>query len=324
MVGGDFNIQRYSDEKNKNFCGNRFSDMFNWIINSYEMREIALNGGKYTKSNNHVDPTLEKLDKILMNDKWETIFPLSNVRKIPRYMSDHNPMLLGTNTGKIKKTKGFCFETSWIKHADFLPKMKEIWEEQAVTDSVVDNWHIKLNRVKKFLKGWGLNLKGQTRRYKLMLQKELDVLEQKEEENMLSPDLLDRKTFIQTELMRLLEEEELYWHKRSNTNWLLKGDNNTDYFHKKANGKKRRSIIFNLDRDGECMNKDEEMIKHATEYYKNLFGPSDSPTFSLDPDCWEQDEKVNNEENESLIRPFSEEEIKKSGDEYEKKYSSWS
>jgi hypothetical protein len=30
-------------------------------------------------------------------------------------------------------------------------------------------------------------------------------------------------------------------------------------------------------------------------------GPSDSPTFSLDPDCWEQEEKVNNEENEALI-----------------------
>jgi hypothetical protein len=127
------------------------------------------------------------------------------------------------------------------------------------------------------------------------------MLEQKEEENILSPELLDRKTFIQTELMRLLEEEELYWHKRSNTEWLLRGDNNTDYFHKKANGKKRRNIIFNLDRDGECLNKDEEMIKHAIEYYKTLFGPSDSPTFSLDPDCWEQEEKVNNEENEALI-----------------------
>jgi hypothetical protein len=111
--------------------------------------------------------------------------------------------------------------------------------------------------------------------------------------------------------MRLLEEEELYWHKRSNTDWLLKGDNNTDYFHKKANGKKRRNIIFNLDRDGESLSNDEEMLKHATEYYKTLFGPSDSPTFSLDPDCWDQDEKVNNEENEALIRPFSEEEIKK-------------
>jgi hypothetical protein len=26
--------------------------------------------------------------------------------------------------------------------------------------------------------------------------------------------LVDRKTFIQAELLRLLEEEELYWHKR--------------------------------------------------------------------------------------------------------------
>jgi hypothetical protein len=74
-----------------------------------------------------------------------------------------------------------------------------------VGSNVVDNWHIKLNRAKKFLKGWGLNLKGQTRRYKMSLQKELDALEQKEEEGVLLPDMLDRKTFIQTELMRLLE-----------------------------------------------------------------------------------------------------------------------
>ena len=39
--------------------------------------------------------------------------------------------------------------------------------------------------------------------------------------------LMERKTFIQTELLRLLAEEELYWHKRSNSKWLLEGDNNT-------------------------------------------------------------------------------------------------
>jgi hypothetical protein len=39
------------------------------------MRELALIGGKYTWSNNHADPTLEKLDRVLMNDKWETIPP---------------------------------------------------------------------------------------------------------------------------------------------------------------------------------------------------------------------------------------------------------
>jgi hypothetical protein len=42
------------------------------------------------------------------------------------------------------------------------------------------------------------------------------------------------------ELLRILEEEELYWHTRSNQNWLLQGDSNTEYFHRYANGKRGR------------------------------------------------------------------------------------
>jgi hypothetical protein len=52
-------------------------------------------------------------------------------------------------------------------------------------------------------------LKGQVKKYKLLLQKEPSKLEEQEEERVLSANLLDRKTFIQSELMRLLEEEEL-------------------------------------------------------------------------------------------------------------------
>lgn len=78
----------------------------------------------------------------------------------------------------------------------------------------------------------------------MMLQKELGTLERKEEEEILTSTSLDRKTFIQTELLRLTEEEELYWHKRSNENWLLQGDNNTDYFHKKSKWKKEKEHHF--------------------------------------------------------------------------------
>jgi hypothetical protein len=92
---------------------------------------------------------------------------------------------------------------------------------------------------------------------------------------------------------------------------LLQGDSNTGYFHKKVNGKKRKNIIFNLEKDGENIDNDEDMVNHATEYYKELFGPSDSPIFSLSPDCWTQEEKLNEEENTTLIREFSKEEIKK-------------
>jgi hypothetical protein len=86
-------------------------------------------------------------------------------------------------------------------------------------------------------------LKGQVRKYKLLLKKKVAKLEEQEEERVLSANLLDMKTFIQSELMRLLEEEELYLHKRSNESRLLHGDNNTTYFHRKSNGKKRK-ILF--------------------------------------------------------------------------------
>jgi hypothetical protein len=78
-------------------------------------------------------------------------------------------------------------------------------------------------------------------------------LEKREEEGSLTAFMLRKKNFIQTELWRILEEEEIYWHKRSNQNWLLKGDNNTEYFHRVANGKKRKNMIFQIERGEELL-----------------------------------------------------------------------
>ena len=96
-------------------------------------------------------------------------------------MSNHNSLLLCTEHKQLEKKNGFTFETSWINHPDFVPKINGIWEKLVSGKSVVDVWVIELKRVKKFLKGWGINLKGQTKRYKRVLQEELLVSEQKKE-----------------------------------------------------------------------------------------------------------------------------------------------
>jgi hypothetical protein len=83
---------------------------------------------------------------------------------------------LCTEQEKIKKSRKFCSETAWIRHDDFLPKVREIWEKIVTTRNATDKWYIKLNRVKKFLRGWRINLKGQTKRYKMILQRELNSL----------------------------------------------------------------------------------------------------------------------------------------------------
>jgi endonuclease/exonuclease/phosphatase family metal-dependent hydrolase len=84
MTGGDFNIIRYNNERNKPSGHHRHFDTFNSLIHFYELREIYMPGGLYAWSNNQDNPTLEKLDRILVSKDWEDIFPKVLVKKLPR------------------------------------------------------------------------------------------------------------------------------------------------------------------------------------------------------------------------------------------------
>ena len=53
------------------------------------------------------------------------------------------------------------------------------------------------------------------------------------------------------------------------------------------------------------------LLAHATEYYKDLFGLAPGNICHIDASLWSQDEKSSPEDNEDLTRPFSLEEIKK-------------
>ena len=54
---------------------------------------------------------------------------------------------------------------------------------------------------------------------------------------------------------------------------------------------------------------EENIIAHATEYYKNLFGPAPGNIFSTKQSLWETNEVVNSQDNEDLCKPFTEVEI---------------
>lgn len=212
IIGGDFNIMRFSSDKNKKFCNNKWSDMFNQIINTYELRDIHLSGGKYTWSNNQSIPTLEKLDRVLMNKAWETHFPMTNIRKKPRIMSDHNPLTLSVDQKVEHKRKPFRFEISWLHQEGFKGKLKEIWDQPMIAKFNVEKWMIKEKRIKKYFKGWSNKRKGNEKKRKMELQDELLSLETIEEDQLLTAKQLERKTMIQSKHMEICEQEELYWN----------------------------------------------------------------------------------------------------------------
>jgi hypothetical protein len=111
-------------------------------------------------------------------------------------------------------------------------------------------------------------------------------------------------------LLHIFEEEELYWFKRSHENWLLKGDNNTEYFHRIANGEKRKQTIYFLKDGDQIVLGPDELLKLASKYYKELLGLGDGNMFDLDLNLWLAEENVTMAENEQLTKPSSENEIK--------------
>jgi hypothetical protein len=131
-----------------------------------------------------------------------------------------------------------------------------------------------------------------------------------EENGTLSDDQIKNRIELKIELFHILDEEELYWYKRSHETLLLKGDSNTEYFHRIVNGKKRKQSIFSMKDGADTIFGTDNRIKHATDYYKKLFGPREGNNFGLEPSLWSPGKSVNNQENEELSKSFHEDEIK--------------
>jgi hypothetical protein len=100
------------------------------------------------------------------------------------------------------------------------------------------------------------------------------------------------------------------WYQRVKVQELLECDSNTKYFQLAANGKYRKSRIFQLRHEGQIIEDDDALKKHITRYYKNLFGPSDESTISLDESRTDKIPQVSDVENEQLLKPFSEEKVR--------------
>ena len=136
----------------------------------------------------------------------------------------------------------------------------------------IDVLNIKLKRVKKYLKGWGANIFGNNKKKKAELKEIFKGLEKLEEEGGLSPEEQKMRVMINVELFNMYTEEENYWYQRAHGNWLLEGDLNTSYFHKIANGRKRKNSVLSLQNGDSVVEGTKNLLKHATEYYKELFG----------------------------------------------------
>jgi mannosylglycoprotein endo-beta-mannosidase len=124
-------------------------------------------------------------------------------------------------------------------------------------------------------------MKGAYIKEKQELIRKADDLDKKAEVQLLSQQEIDLKQSVKERLAQFLRQEELKWFQRATTTKILRGDDNTKFFHLVANGKRRKTRIFRLEQDEGIIEGDENLKKYITKYYNGLFGQQQGNKFSL-------------------------------------------
>ncbi|KAL9660516.1 hypothetical protein QQ045_025331 [Rhodiola kirilowii] len=306
---GDFNEVMFSyEEKGRRERQAWQMNNFRSCLADCSLTDLGYDGDRFTYSNRRRgdDDVRARLERVVVNQAWRSLFPNAVVKHSIANSSDHTPIVLFlSERAKVNKEKIFHFEPMWLRHMDFKDRVREFWKEQ---EGVYD-FAEKLRRFMQSLNKWNWSAFGDVRKKLHCLKERLQLVralpktqERVEEEAQLSDDIDE-----------WLEREELLWRQRSRAEWLAGGDRNTPYFHAKASQRKKRNLIKGLRNPaGElCVDKS-DIIDIITNYFSNLF----SMQANRSEEEWSQalniiPKIVTKEMNDVLLAPFSETEVKR-------------
>jgi hypothetical protein len=114
----------------------------------------------------------------------------------------------------------------------------------------------------------------------------LDGLDKLSEKRNLTNDELERRKELSLKMEQIWRVREIKAKQRSRARYIKEGDKNTAYFFVKANQRKRKKVIFELEKDGELITDEGMMRDHAVKFYKTLFGKENGENIRMDDDFW--------------------------------------
>ena len=128
-----------------------------------------------------------------------------------------------------------------------------------------------LKALKEDIIQWIRSEFGNVERQKKELLKALKLFNVKEGEHSLSEVELGERAMLRSQIQNLLSLEEVSWRQKSRMLYIKEGDNNTKFFHKMANSRRRHNHISMLEVNGVIYKDESEMANQAVQFYKKLY-----------------------------------------------------
>ena len=174
--------------------------------------------------------------------EWMLRFTTCRIHHLDAFHSDHKPIFLISDSEQkrfYRKGRPFRFEAMWLKDNSCEEMVKNPWQE--VSDpSPICMVTKQIINCQDNLRIWNRDTFGHVR---LSLAKKLKELKGVEERGLYRSDPTHVHQ-LRVDIQALMSKEETMWKQRSHVEWLKEGDQNTRYFHCRANqGKWLWSIL---------------------------------------------------------------------------------
>jgi hypothetical protein len=180
---------------------------------------------------------------------------------------------------------------------------------QGVYFDAIGFWHHQIGLLRRYLKGWGANLRRDLRLEKDSLLQQIQELDVIADGVGLNDEGWMRCYHLEETRVNIYQKEEEYWRQRSRIKWAVEGDANTAYFHAIANGKRKKCAITNLTTPFGTITDKRAIQTHVYAFYRELIGTEDPQLLSLVSNLWDDCFWVSNGENVAFALTFSPQEL---------------
>jgi exonuclease III len=91
LLLGDFNLITKALDKNNLNINRCLIDKFRAARDFLELKDMRMDGRRFTWWNAQDDPVLTKIDHVFFSDDWDMLFPDAHLQAITLACSDHTP-----------------------------------------------------------------------------------------------------------------------------------------------------------------------------------------------------------------------------------------
>ncbi|XP_048613347.1 uncharacterized protein LOC125587196 [Brassica napus] len=218
-----------------------------------------------------------RLDRAVGNADWHEKFPLSNVKYMRIWGSDHRPILADILTKPTRRSKKFKFDRRWLDNEELsCRKALSEWRKQQNINSAK-----LVEELNEKVEGLYADDNATTEEIAAALK----------------------------ELSDSLKAKEMFWKQKSRVFWLREGDKNTKFFHALTKQRRARNKITQLlDANGNIVEDEEGLVAIATSYFRQIF--ESSITEDIEEALSEVPTTITGSMNDSLTTHVSEWEVK--------------